>query len=427
MLKRYAALIMALLIMICAGAQAAGGESTQGHPAVGGWQLTEYEFDGEKYTAEDIADMDERIELRADGSAQHMLYGETEEGSWQLSGETIELHTPTVEYTLMLKDGRLIMDGEDTKARFERSADMSLSYDGAQAMAMSNAVNGGLFAIDGGELFGLGWNGQGSAMLSVRALTDGETVMGEARALDEGCLARALSFDGDRLYYIREGVSGESGIFAVNMDGSKREMLLEGEFRAMQLYGGRLYCCDSAGKLSSMALDGSDAQAILDGVAQFYMLNDEWLVYTDAEQGLLRMHGIADGQDVQVSERRAALPVLRDSYLYFYEYQYAPDDERAGSAVICRMDMATQQVERASVFSSACMAFNSAHVFAADGYKLGDLEAWWTLGNVGDAAPGVRPVYATDEYLVSLVYESGMAVRVEVERLSDRAASSANA
>ena len=427
MFKRYAALVMALLIMICAGAQAEGAEPTQGHPAVGSWQLTEYEFDGEKYTADDIADMDERIELRADGSAQHMLYGETEEGSWQVSGETIELHTPTVEYTLLLKDGRLIMDGEDTKASFERSADMTLSYDGAQAMAMSNAVNGGLFAIDGGELFGLGWDEQGSAMLLARQLTDGETVAGEARVLDEGCLARALSFDGDRLYYIREGVAGESGIFAVSRDGSKREMLLEGEFRAMQLYGGRLYCCDSAGKLSSMALDGSDAQTVLEGAAQFYMLNDEWLVYTDDEQGMLRAHSAADGHDVQISERRAALPVLRDGYLYFYEYQYAPDDERAGSAVICRMDMATQEVERASVFSSACMAFNSTQVFAADGYKLSDIEAWWTLGNVGDAAPGVRPVYATDEYLVSLVYENGMAVRVEVERLSDRAASSTNA
>ena len=83
-------------------------------------------------------------------------------------------------------------------------------------------------------------------------------------------------------------------------------------------------------------------------------------------------------------------------------------------------------MERTAAYCGAYLAVNSDTFFTANGYKLTDLDAWWTLQNADTAQVSTAPVYADDEYLVSLEYEDGVASRIEVERLEDRAAASVN-
>ena len=63
---------------------------------------------------------------------------------------------------------------------------------------------------------------------------------------------------------------------------------------------------------------------------------------------------------------------------------------------------------------------------AAEGQRLANAEAWWAIENEAYRGPSQVPVFSQGDYLVSLLYEDGAAVRVQLERLSDHRAVSFN-
>lgn len=413
-----------------AGEVAAEAAAMTVEALAGTWQLIEYSVGDEQYTDADLSERGELLALNADGSATRTRYGDSEQGEWALTDGALSLtmdgETLRLEYdgmALKLNDG-------DVSARYIRdtSALYALEYDGAQAQAMCNLLNGGLFVRAGDELYGLSWDEDGAAMLAVRELMDTDDVAGEARALDAQCMAQYLNLSDDTLYYVRVGLDGASGIYSLKLDGGEPVQLLEGEFSGLQLSGDRLYYLDAAQKLYSCALDGSNAQEEMGFRAYYaYMLTDDWLLYqSDEDEETLHAHRLSDGYDVSLTDERSYLPVLHGGYVYYFGKSL--DDESAGvdDVRLCRLELATLSTERTAGYCGAYLAVNSDTFFTANGYKLYDLDAWWTLQNADTAEVTSAPVYADDEYLISLEYSDGIASRIAIERLADRAAVSVN-
>ena len=304
-----------------------------------------------------------------------------------------------------------------------------ISFDDIQAENMANLMNGGLFAIEGNVLVGLDWDADGRAMLAARKLTGDENIIGDAMALDTNCLASYINVDEGTVYYVRSGLDGEnSGIYAVDIAGGDAREILAGDFGSLQLYNGKLYYTDTDNKLFMCGTDGSNFEQIGNLSACYpYVLNDEWLLYQDAAGGeTLNVYNMTDGQITVLSNNRSFLPIVKGTWLYYFEKPYAADDEKADRANICRIDLMTLTTERAVGFSGAYLALNGDYMFAANGYKLANEEAWWTIENNAYELLEKAPVFANDDYLISLIYAGEASSRVEVERLADRAAVSFN-
>lgn len=304
-----------------------------------------------------------------------------------------------------------------------------ISFDDAQTQNMSSLMNGGLFAVEGDVLVGLDWDADGRAMLAARKLTGDDDIIGEATALDTNCFASYINLSDGMAYYVRTGLDGEnSGIYAVDVAGGDTRLILAGNFESLQLYKGKLYYTGAEHKLFSCGIDGSAAEQIGDITACYpYMLSDEWLLYQDAADGeTLKAYNLTDAQIVALSENRSFLPIIKDTWLYYFEKPYAVDSEKADRANICRIDLVTLANERATGFSGAYLAINADYMFAANGYKLANEEAWWTIENNAYELLEKAPVFVNADYLVSLIYVDDVATRVEVERIADRAAVSFN-
>ena len=101
----------------------------------------------------------------------------------------------------------------------------------------------------------------------------------------------------DRLYYVRVGLDGRNGIYALELAGGAPEPLIEGEFGGLQLSNGRLYYLNAEHKLYSCALDGSDAREVMGFDAYYaYMLDDDWLLYqSDEDEETLHAYRLSDG------------------------------------------------------------------------------------------------------------------------------------
>ncbi len=396
----------------------------------GKWQLIEYSVGDEYYTDADLAERGELIELNADGGATCTRQGESAQGEWSIEDGTVALSVDGDEYRLEYDGMSLVLSDGSVNARYIRdtSALYALEYDGAQAQAMCNLLNGGLFVRDGETLYGLSWDESGAAMLAARTLTGDQSVVSEARALDEQCMAQYLNMDGGKLYYVRVGLDGRNGIYALELDGGEPEQLIEGEFGGLQLSNGRLYYLNAEHKLYSCALDGSDSREVMGFDAYYaYMLDDDWLLYqSDEDEETLHAYRLSDGYDLSLTDERSYLPVLHGGYIYYFGKSLEAEGAELEDTRLCRLELATLDVERTAAYCGAYLAVNSDTFFTANGYKLTDLDAWWTLQNADTAQVSTAPVYADDEYLVSLEYEDGVASRIEVERLEDRAAASVN-
>lgn len=443
LLKRICA---ALLALACAGGlalaegdeaperaadalEAAGAPEMTAAELEGAWQLIEYGVDGEYYSDVDLAERAEVLELEAGGAAELERYGEREQGEWSLEDGAVALEVGDWQVELEYDGMALNLDDSGMSARYVRdtSALYALKYDGERAQQMCNLMNGGLFARDGDALYGLSWDEDGRAMLAERALTDGGAA-GEARALDAGCIARYINLDGDMLYYVRDGLDGQSGVCALELDGGEPELLLEGKFNGLQLSGGRLYCLNAQGQLLSCDLSGGDARAEMDYEASFaYLLDGDWLLYQSASD-LETLHAcrLSDGYDLALTDERGYLPVLMGGYLYYFGRELDAEGAAMDDARLCRLELATGERERTAVSCAPYLAVNSDALFTANGYMLKDMDAWWTLQNADVGEVVKAPVYADDEYLISLEYSDGAAARVEIERLSDGAAVSVN-
>lgn len=440
LLKRMCALLLALAgvwsMALADGADApaggAAGVQDAAEPApdalAGAWQLIEYGVGDDYYTEADLAERGELLELDADGAATRTRYGERESGEWTLADGAVALSMGGEELRLNWDGMALTLSDGDVSARYVRdtSALYALEYDAEQAQAMCNLVNGGLFARDGEALYGLSWDEDGAAMLAVRELTGDADVVGEAQALDAHCVAQYLNLSGDMLYYVRAGLDGKSGLYALELNGGAPTQLLEGEFGGLQLYGDRLYYLDAADELYSCALDGSDSRQLMGFAAHYaYLLDGDWLLYqSDEDDETLHAHRLSDGYDVALSDERSYLPVLYGGYVYYFGR--ALDADESERTRLCRLELATREIERTAAYCDAYLAVTADAFYTANGYKLTNLDAWWTLQNADTAELGNVPVYADDGYLVSLVYEDGVASRVEIERLKDGAAASVN-
>ena len=335
---------------------------------------------------------------------------------------------------ILMLTGTALADGEAAVQTEAPTDDQQvtltdISYDDQQSQAMSNLMNGGMFAIEGNCLIGLSWDADGNAMLAKRDLTDDDSIVGEAQALDTGCIASYINILDGKAYYVRTDNNGEnSGIYVIDLSGGEPQQLLSGEYGSLQLYGGSMYYTDADNKLFVCDMDGGNQKQIGEISACFpYVVNDEWLVYQDVLNGeKLCAYRFTDGYILTLSENRSYLPIIKETWLYYFEKSYAVDDPKADRANICRLDLMTLNVERAVGFSGVYLTLNGDYMFAANGYKLQNEEAWWTIEN--DAYENIEkaPVYANDEYLVSLLYEDGTISRIEVERIADRTAVSYN-
>ena len=433
MFRNICALIAALLLAASCGQALAGAQPVQeadvAQTAVGAWQLAGYAFDGNEYSRQDLDFMAETFTLHADGTAAHSLYGETEEGVWRAEDGGVTLETPTVVYRLTFDGDTLVCDDGLSRLIFVRATDSlaELYFDTAQAQAMCNLMNGGMFAIAGDSLIGLNWDAEGRAMLAMRPLTGGAEVAGDAVMLDGSCRASFINASGDAIYYLRAGLEGDSGIYALDADGTDRRLLREGAYGSLQLCDGRLYYTDADNALFSCAPDGDDERRETQrAVRSPYLLSREWLLYADAADGALHVLRLTDGYDVALNATRSALPVLVGSELYYFELPYDRDDERADMAHICRLDMLTLSAERAAGFCGAYLAVTAEGLCAAEGQRLANAEAWWAIENEAYRGPSQVPVFSQGDYLVSLLYEDGAAVRMQLERLSDHRAVSFN-
>lgn len=335
---------------------------------------------------------------------------------------------------LFMMTGTALADVEDV-VQTEATADdqqvtlTDISFDDQQSQTMSNYMNGSLFAIEDGCLIGLCWDADGNAMLARRNLTGDDSIVGDNQALDTGCIASYINIFNGKAYYVRTDNSGdESGIYVVDISGGEPKQVLNGEYGSLQLYGGSMYYTDADKKLFACDMDGGNPKQVGDISVCFpYVVNDEWLIYQDVlNDEKLCAYRFTDGYILTLSENRSYLPIIKETWLYYFEKSYAVDDPKADRANICRLDLMTLNVERAVGFSGVYLALNGEYMFAANGYKLQNEEAWWTIEN--DAYENIEkaPVYANDEYLISLIYEDGTVARVEVERIADRAAVSYN-
>ena len=206
-----------------------------------------------------------------------------------------------------------------------------ISFDDIQAENMANLMNGGLFAIEGNVLVGLDWDADGRAMLAARKLTGDENIIGDAMALDTNCLASYINVDEGTVYYVRSGLDGEnSGIYAVDIAGGDAREILAGDFGSLQLYNGKLYYTDADNKLFMCGTDDSNFEQIGDLSACYpYVLNDEWLLYQDAAGGeTLNTYNMTDGQITVLSNNRSFMPIVKGTWLYYFEKPYAADDEK---------------------------------------------------------------------------------------------------
>ena len=297
----------------------------------GKWQLIEYSVGDEYYTDADLAERGELIELNADGGATCTRYGESAQGEWAIEDDAVALSVDGDESRLEYDGMSLVLSDGSVNARYIRdtSALYALEYDGAQAQAMCNLLNGGLFVRDGETLYGLSWDESGAAMLAARTLTGDQSVVSEARALDEQCMAQYLNMDGSKLYYVRVGLDGRNGIYALELDGGEPEQLIEGEFGGLQLSNGRLYYLDAEHKLYSCALDGSDAREVMGFDAYYaYMLDDDWLLY-QSDEDEETLHRVSIQRWLRpVVDRRAQLPAGAARWIYILLWQVAGSRRR---------------------------------------------------------------------------------------------------
>lgn len=419
--KKICALMLGVMLL-CATCAEAG--STDAAAVAGKWQVP-YTGAMAAHSAASGAQGREHIELMPDGSAVCTLGGKTEAGSWTYKDGSVRLKTAAKEYDMKYDGNALTSSDKAWRRRFVRGGTVigNIDYDELQAQDMANNENGGMFANVKGRLIGLGWDAAGRAMLAAYPLTGKADVLGETEALDEACIASYLSVSGDTIYYVRDGADGGDGIYALSLATGDKQCLVNGAISSLQFCPTGLMYTDGAHELYMCAIDGSGARRLIAGRVFFpYMIDDKWIIYQDDMDGeTLHVRRYDDEYDIALNYESSILPVIRHDRLYYFEKQLSRGANGADMK-LCRMNLATLEAERTAAFCNPCMALNSEYFFGADGYRVGNAANWWTFENAGAGKPSKVPVYADEEYLVSLLPDGDKVTAFEVERLSDGAA-----
>lgn len=205
----------------------------------------------------------------------------------------------------------------------------------AESLAMANYLCANRALLSGEYLYTLDFNVELRPVLGRYRVVD--NTLREFTVLVEDCVASYLAEDGDRLCYVREG-----RIEALPTDGGKPVTLCE-DARTLQLFGGKLYYLDGAGRLCRMERDGSGKTVLTDGPCDRpYVLSDGLLLAQKGEEHALYLCVLEGEGEWRVSDGAGYDPLLIGQTLYFTR------ETASGEKQLCRFDLADDSLSAVS-------------------------------------------------------------------------------
>ena len=359
------ALAMTLLLAACGGSPATD-------PNAGLYEAVSAEMMGITINVADVFENGFSLELKPGGKASFNYDGKSYRMKWTLDGTAFHAEGGGAELDGTLAEGVMLLqnvqgsgvniklvcadwtppapEAGETKEGAAASADEPILaalatlpvYDGSQAMDMSNWINYGMCLIVDDVFYGrFIVKGEKSVQFVAMGLrNDGAAIRSTAWImLDPDSFPEKIQRQGTTLFYIRceRGTGRNIGVGRVNVDGSDRRVLYDGDCGYLNLLGDRLYFTNGDGRFVSTDLNGGDLRIELDREVYYSDLLDEnWLLFQDdADNESLHLLYRPGEIDLKLNDEPSYNPILCGSRLF-----YTVKDAATGADKLACIDLA---------------------------------------------------------------------------------------
>ncbi len=187
----------------------------------------------------------------------------------------------------------------------------SLSPEESQAMA--SFLNANRALVWGDRLYCYDFGKDWAPVLARYTWRDGELT--DFTVLAEDCVPEYLCRETGWLYFIDRN---SGSILRVTEKGGTPQVLRKDPSDWLFFKDGRLYFCDSRGRFLSMEPGMGKETLLFDGPCSFAFPLGETVLYRDAGSGQLRLHRLADGTDLPLSQGPASPALIAEDRLWYH-------------------------------------------------------------------------------------------------------------
>lgn len=175
-------------------------------------------------------------------------------------------------------------------------------YSDAETAAMSSFMSANRCLIAGDRLYGLDYDENLRPVLASYRLRGGK--LSAFRILCEDCVPEYLTLHEGCLYYLNG-----SSLERLTLKSGARETLLTGPIRSLQLFDGALCYTDGEGRYFRAALDGKQAELLLDGPCDYAWAMPEGILYQSESEGACLRLRLWDGADWRLTAAASYAPL----------------------------------------------------------------------------------------------------------------------
>lgn len=172
----------------------------------------------------------------------------------------------------------------------------------ADTAAMSSYMSANRWLIAGERMYGLDYDEDLRPVLASYRLRGGKP--GSFRILCADCVPEYLAQAGKWLYFLHEG-----SLQRLNLNSLRRETLLDGPIRSLQIFDGALYYTDGEGRYCRADLDAQSREVLIEGPCDYAWAMPEGILYQSESEGACLRMRLWDGAERRLSAAASFAPL----------------------------------------------------------------------------------------------------------------------